>query len=42
MKIIILFPKGRDMGGSVKYSKKECKMERADEVLQSTDPPTWP
>ena len=27
MKIIILFPKGRDIGGSVKCSQKECKME---------------
>ena len=30
------------MGGSVKSSQKECKMERADEDLQSTDPLTWP
>ena len=42
MKIIILFPKGRDVGGSVKSSKEECKMERADKDLQSTDAPTWP
>ncbi len=34
--------KRREMGGSVKSSQEECKMERADKDQQSTDPPTWP
>ena len=37
--MIILFPTGRDVGGSMKSSEKECQMERADE--QPTDSPTW-
>ena len=39
--MIILFPTGRDVGGSMKSSEKECQMERADEDLQPTDSSTW-